>query len=252
MKSYARHLMGFSLWAISNATLAQITFNTHPIKPLSWEEAGEYRGFCVEVVKAMMTDMGVEANFRTRPFARGLDEIQNDNDLAHFPVARRPEREGTVKWVGPLGVEGIYLYKQRNSQKPTKNQLNKNINTINGLANLDLICVGRGDANHKALEMQGLSNLYPVRHPRQCLLMLEAGRVDATPAGELVMPEMAKDANLSMYEFEKTEVKLYESTFFLAFSKNVPDAVVARWQATLDQLKADGTHQKILDKYISD
>ncbi len=36
---------------------------------------------------------------------------------------------------------------------------------------------------------------------------------------------------------------------YIAFSKNTPDDEVKKWQAALDELKKDGTYQKIVDKY---
>ena len=41
-----------------------------------------------------------------------------------------------------------------------------------------------------------------------------------------------------------------ETQLFIAFSKNTPDDVVAKWQAALDSMKADGSFDAIVKKYL--
>jgi len=36
---------------------------------------------------------------------------------------------------------------------------------------------------------------------------------------------------------------------YIAFNKNTPDTIIEKWQKALDDIKKDGTYQKILNKY---
>lgn len=38
---------------------------------------------------------------------------------------------------------------------------------------------------------------------------------------------------------------------YIAFSNDVTDRTVAKWQKTLDDIKADGTYAKIMSKYAA-
>ena len=49
------------------------------------------------------------------PFQRALLMVQQQPNTALFIVARRPERENTVKWLGPLSSSYVYLYKHRDA-----------------------------------------------------------------------------------------------------------------------------------------
>jgi polar amino acid transport system substrate-binding protein len=219
-----------------------ITFGTHFIKPFTWEEDGELKGFAVDVVKAMMNIMDIPEQFTMLPFARGLKDVQTQPNRAFFIVPRRPEREDTVKWVGPLVTNGVYFYKKKGSSV--------HIESLEDLRSLKRIGVGRGNADETFLQSKGFTNLYSTTNQKQSLQMLVRGRIDVTPMGELVMPEMAKDAGIDMNEIERTDLKLYDSVVYLVFSKNVSDDIVSQWQQALDTLKDSGVYQEMYQKYI--
>lgn len=232
-------------WVLSSesiATTESISFLTHSIKPFAYEENGKIDGFAVEIVKEMMKSIGHPEEFTMIPFARGLQEVQINGNYAFFIVARRPERESTVKWVGPLVSSGVYFYKMAG--------LPLEVNNLNDLKKVRFIGVGRGNADHVFLRSLGFTNLQPVNNQLQSVIMLEKGRVDVTPVSELVMPAMAKYAGIDMRDIEKIHLKLYDSVLYLVFSLNTPDETVAQWQKALDSMKASGKYEEIYKKYI--
>ena len=54
------------------------------------------------------------------PFKRGLLYVQSKQDHALFNVTRKPSRENTVKWVGPLQSDKAYFYELKSA--PTEIQ----------------------------------------------------------------------------------------------------------------------------------
>lgn len=42
---------------------------------------------------------------------------------------------------------------------------------------------------------------------------------------------------------------IMESQLYIAFHKETSEEVIQRWQKALDEIKKDGTYQKILQKY---
>ncbi|RME70489.1 MAG: hypothetical protein D6776_11600, partial [Planctomycetota bacterium] len=60
------------------------------------------RSFLVELVNTLAEQVeGRRPKIHIVPFARGLRTVQSRPGHALFNVARSPEREGTVRWVGP-------------------------------------------------------------------------------------------------------------------------------------------------------
>lgn len=240
IKLFCITLCMFGIVNIVPAT--EIEFMTHFMRPFTWKEEGKYKGFAVEIVREMMKSMNHPENFEMYPFIRGLKTVQSEPNRAFFIAARRPEREKTVKWVGPLVTNGVYFYKKKGSSVK--------LDSLEDLWNLITIGVGNGVADDTFLRSKGFTNLYRVNNAQQLVQMLVAGKIDATPIGELVMREMAKDAGIDPNKIERTAIKLYDSVVYLVFSKNVSDEVVKQWQQALDKLKASGKYQEIYQNFI--
>ena len=80
---------------------------------------------------------------------------------------------------------------------------------------------------------------------------LHEGRVDLVLMGELTYYYMVKHAGLDPTEFRRTKYEFARSSAWLAFSRDVPDALVAKWQEALDSLKASGAYGDILARNFS-
>ncbi len=74
------------------------------------------------------------------------------------------------------------------------------------------------------------------------------GRVDLVLMGERTYYYMVKKAGLDPDDFERTDCKFAESSAWLAFSKDIPDETIVRWQKALNKLKADGTYDAIMKR----
>ena len=227
---------------VNPAEAKKITFLTHFIKPFTHQENGEVTGFAVDIVREMMKLQEYPEEFEIYPFKRGLRTVQNTPDHALFIVARRAEREETVKWVGPLITSGVYFYKKKGT--PLE------ISYLEEIKEKYSVVVQRGNADHYFLKEKGFTDLSITNNQKLSLQMVDKGRVDLTPISELVMPEIAKEAGIDLNNIERTNVKLYDSTLYLAFSKNIPDKTVAEWQQALDSLKSSGKYQELYSKYL--
>lgn len=226
----------------SPACAAETTFLTHFIRPFTYKEHGEFKGFAVEIVREMMAEVDRHYPLKMFPFNRALSTARYQENTALFIVARRPEREEWFKWVGPLVTSGVYFYKRKDAPITARN--------LDDLKKLSAIGVGRGNADHTFLKSENFNNLIPANDQLLSLLMLCGGRVDVTPMSELVMPEMAKQAGIDDDCVENTGIKLYDSTLFMVFSRDVHDSEVAQWQQALDHIKGSGRYRQIYEKYI--
>ena len=75
-----------------------------------------------------------------------------------------------------------------------------------------------------------------------------AGRIKLWIIGELVGIHNAKEMGVNDKLEKLLDVK--DVQLFIAFSKNTTDSDIALWQKALDDMKADGTYDAIVRKYM--
>ncbi|WP_077338253.1 substrate-binding periplasmic protein [Pseudocolwellia agarivorans] len=235
-----RLLFSFFLLIFHTCSYSQnITFLTHQIEPFSYLEDGEIKGVTTDIIKEMMKITQYNQEIKIFPFARGLWTVQNKPNYAMYIVARRPEREDTVKWVGPLISSGVYFYKRKGSSINPSN--------LDEIKQSFSVGVHLGNADHNFLKAQNIKNIIPTTKPFYAIKMLVNDRVDLVPMSELTVYGIAeKEKN----NIERTNVKLYNSDVYLAFSKETPNNIITNWQNALDEIKSTGVYGKIYQKYL--
>jgi len=245
LRRHARSLVTWTVLALSfgvNVRADDFVFMTHVIKPLSWQDPDhQYHGLAYELSALTMKRLGYSADaIENYPFARALRLVETTDDKVLFPVARIPERENVLKWVGPLFSNGVYFYQRKNASR---------IRSLEDLKKLHSIGVGNQNATMALLLKKGFDNLYPVGTEIQAVKMLELDRVDAIAVGEVVMLAAERSGEYGLGAFQKTSVKLYDSDLYIAFSKNVSDDEIRRWKKQLDEVKRDW-YPALYDRYI--
>jgi len=226
---------------INNANAADLTVISHELKPFTWKDNGAIKGLAYDLVAATMKKMNNQSEIKLLPFTRALTMVQNEPDIILFHVQRTAEREHTMKWVGPIVTNGVYIYRIKN----TKTRLNN----LEDLRKLKYIAVVSGEATDFFLKERNFTNLFHVRQQSQSLEMLTNGKVEASPFGELVVGAYAKDNNIDSSLIEKTNIKLFESVLYMGFSKNIPDDVIRKWQYALEAVK-QAQYIHLYQKYI--
>jgi polar amino acid transport system substrate-binding protein len=81
-------------------------------------------------------------------------------------------------------------------------------------------------------------------------LKLMEGRIDLWATVDLVGIYTAKLQGINPEDMKIAYVIIKDQQKYIAFSKQVPDEIVQKWQDVLDEMKQDGTLKKILDKWI--
>lgn len=239
-------LLIFCLVPPSNRVNAQeLTFLTHELKPFTWvdQEDLALKGFIFDLCKETMMVMGYgPAGIKNYPFCRVLEAVQQNPNTVAFHLARTSERESTMKWVGPLLSNRVFFFVRKGAALPG--------NLIEDFKKMKSIGVGRGNASHVELVRLGFTNLTPVTNEMQAVLMLALGRVDAVPVSELVIQELSRQAEVTPGLIVNSQIKLFDSTLYMGFSKNIPDQTVAQWQSALDQVKSI-YYERLYTQYIS-
>lgn len=231
---------------------SEIRFMTHNTNEKTFiDENGELRGkkhagrraFNVELVREMMVSQNHPIKMEVIPFKRGLKYVQTMPDYALFNIVRTQEREKTVKWVGPLLSDVAYLYELKS--EPT------GIKTFEDAKRVDSICVVDGNVHDTFLTEKGLNNLYRNISYVGCFKMLAAKRLSLTASNILALPERLESSGLFVKDIQQTPVKLFETQGYIAFSENIPDKIIEKWQISLDQLKESGKYHTLVEMYLT-
>lgn len=123
------------------------------------------------------------------------------------------------------------------------------INSLDDARKVKKIGTYKDDAAEAFLKEQGFTNIESVVNDQSNVKKLMAGRINLWIVGQLQGLFKAKTAIGDASSLEKVfDVK--ETLLYIAFSKSTSDGDIAKWQAELDKMKADGTYDAILKKYM--
>nr|WP_256835296.1 ABC transporter substrate-binding protein [Pseudomonas oleovorans] len=195
-------------------------------------------GIAVDIVKEMFKRAGVQYNLTLRfPWDRIYKLALEKPGYGVFVTARLPEREQLFKWVGPIGPDDWVLLAQGD-------------NPIN-LTSLDeakshRIGAYKGDAISEYLTEKGVEHSTSLRDQENAR-KLATGQIEFWATGDPAGRYLAKQEGISGL---KTVLRFNSAELYLALNKDMPDEIVARLQAALDQMRAEGFVDKTLNSYL--
>ncbi|NNG02076.1 MAG: transporter substrate-binding domain-containing protein [Desulfobacteraceae bacterium] len=218
------------------------TYMTEQYPPFNFDDNGQIKGIGQDIMVEMMKKLGVSQPVKMMPWANAYQQTLNKPNTCLFSMTRTEERDPLFKWVGPLSSTTVALTAMKS----------KNIK-ITSLADVNNYKVGvvRADIGEQLLLNGGVNaeNLDATAKTLINIKKLQAGRIDMISYEENVTKWEIKNNGFNPDEFETVYI-LKEGELFYAFHKSTPDEIVRQFQKALDDLKADGTYQKILDQYL--
>lgn len=220
------------------------------LPPYSYVEGGQTRGVAVDVVLELFLRAGMAIapeDIRFEPWARVLQNIETRPGSVAICVARTPEREKRFKWVGPVCSNrgGLIALRKRNFH------IGRLPEDVRGMS----IGIVRGSAARERLLVRGVppDSIFSVNSQESLIRMLNRERIDL----------LASDMRSSFHEMERLGYGSEDFElvfpfalldFHLAFHVGTDDALIARLQRILDDMKKpgeDGTsvYEQILSRY---
>lgn len=225
------------------AAPAPITLLTEDWPPFNYSEAGQITGFSVEIVQAIMKELGVNYPFTVLPGPRAMVIFNSSPRTMFFSMIRTTERESRYKWIGPFGDQSIYFFKKKDS--PLQ------IRTLDDARQVGKVCTRNVGLVFNYLTAAGFTNLDVGVNPAGIYLKAVNDRCDlAIGESALGVAYWLKRSNLPPDVLEQTSVKIIESPLFIAASKDISDKEIAAWQKALDKLKKSGEYAKMYQKYL--
>jgi len=195
-------------------------------------------GIAVDIVREMFKRAGVQYSLTLRfPWDRIYKLALEKPGYGVFVTARLPEREQLFKWVGPIGPDDWVLLAKGDSPL--------------SLASLDeakqyRIGAYKGDAISQYLTEKGVEHSTSLRDQENARKLM-SGQIDLWATGDPAGRYLAKQEGISGL---KTVLRFNSAELYLALNKDMPDEIVARLQAALDQMRAEGFVDKTLNSYL--
>ncbi|AYC34668.1 ABC transporter substrate-binding protein [Pseudomonas cavernae] len=195
-------------------------------------------GIAADIVREMFKRAGIKYSLTLRfPWDRIYKLALEKPDYGVFVTARLPEREQLFKWVGPIGPDDWVLLAK--SDSPI---------TLGSLEQAKQYKIGayKGDAIAEYLTQHKLEPITALRDQENAK-KLESGQIDLWASGDPAGRYLAKQEGVSGL---KTVLRFNSAELFLALNKDVPDEVVQKLQAALEQMRAEGFVDDILNSYL--
>ena len=220
-----------------------LIFVTEEWPPSHYSQDGEATGFSTDIIRAMMANLGEEHDIRIYPGTRATGMLDNMPNIMAFTYFRTPQRETKYKWIGPLDRDAIYFYKRKGDSRRFVDM--KDIRSVNS------IMIAYGGMVRSRLEAQGLKNYVAALKNRDQIRSVLRGKVDLLANfTRLGLAYYLRNMGEASDALVPTEVSVVDVSLDIACSKDIPDAVIARWQAALDHLHKSGEYARIYHKYL--
>ena len=195
-------------------------------------------GIAADIVREMFKRAEINYSLTLRfPWERIYKLALEQPGYGVFVMARLPDREKLFKWVGPIGPDD-WIMLARADSKITLESLDQ--------ARKYKIGAYKGDAIAETLTKQGLAPIMVLRDQDNARKLVR-GQIDLWATGDPAGRYLARQDGVTGL---KTVLRFNSAELYLALNKNVPDEVVAKLQAALDQLRKEGMVDDIMARYL--
>ncbi|MBZ9791249.1 transporter substrate-binding domain-containing protein [Rhizobium sp. 3T7] len=223
-----------SISASTQAIAAGVILATEEYPPFSYRDGKAIKGASVEQVEKVMKDAGIDYQIAMMPWARAYNLAQTTPMSCVFTTAHSETRDPMFKWVEPLLVDRNILITRSGSGVTAKNLEEARQYTVG---------TQREDYTEVTLKENGFTKLDVATDFNATLRKLLNGRIDMMPISEIYFTKLKTEQPL-----EKVTV-LSTQPMGIACEKNFPSDLLAKMQAALDKLIADGTQKTIFTRY---
>lgn len=213
-------------------SLHDLTWVTEEYPPFNFHDNGTPSGLMVDLVSAISKKAGEEIDknsFTFLPWNEAYHKAITDPDTVIFAIAKTPDREDLLKWVGPVMTYNISLYSKRSN--------NITISNPDELAKYKIGAV-TDDVAIDNLVQAGLKreDIITVSDPRTLVQELENRSIDLLSYGDVAANYYIKNVTGNS-AFYKLSGKTGTVPIYIGFNKETSDNVVRKFQNAFDELK---------------
>ncbi|ERH53068.1 transporter substrate-binding domain-containing protein [Pseudomonas chengduensis] len=224
-----------------HVTAAELRLYTEDYRPFSYLENGKPSGMAVAVVEELIHRTGERARIELVPWTRGYHQVRHQADTALFSTVRTAQREAEFQWVGPIARGRTRFY--------THKDAGLRVTSLDDVRQLGTLAVPKQWYSYELLREQELDNLYGVPTPQDMLRMFRHGRVKLLLANNLTLDGMLAEQGMHAGQLQ-AQFDLMPNDSYIAFSLQTDAARVARWQQALQQMRHDGSLERIYRHWL--
>jgi len=226
--------------------LEAMTWYSEEYPPFNYEADGEAKGMSVDILMAAFEKIGVDvapADIKVVPWNRSYNFIQNRPGTALFVMTYSEERERIMKFVGPALPSRVSIIAPKDK--------GLSINSSADLAGMKIGVVREDIGDQLLRDVAPDGATVSKRNTLKALFyLMNSGRVDAVSYSLNVFRHAAREAGEDPSRYVELLV-LREAQLGYAFHNATDPAVLAPLQKALDELKADGTVDRIVARYTN-
>ncbi|MFG0416083.1 substrate-binding periplasmic protein [Pseudomonas sp. zjy_8] len=215
---------------------AELQLYTEDYRPFSYLEDGKPSGMAVAVVEELIRRTGEPARIELVPWTRGYHQVRQQANAAIFSTVRTAQREADFQWVGPIAHGHTRFY--------TLKEAGLRVTNLDDVRRLGTLAVPKRWYSYELLAEQKLDNLYGVSTPQDMLRLFRHGRVKLLLANNLTLNGMLAEQGMRPCQLQE-QFDLMANDSYIAFSRRTQAARVARWQRALQEMRHDGSLERI-------
>lgn len=216
-----------------------LTFDVPPFSVKSPGPSGQ-RGVYVEIMEAVLKDLGIEATVEFAGNAEGQKIARESRDVVFFPLARNPEREAKYRWIDVALEQKLGFVTLAEKGPIMSLEEGRKVRRLGAI---------EGSSALRYIESRGFENI--VRGSDGDLVpMLAEGRIDAYFSGFLILQNIAREKGIQA-KFAFGHVPVVGKPWFAA-GPDSPGVDMTRWQVAFARLRDSGELDRIKGRYFGD
>ncbi|MBB3167513.1 substrate-binding periplasmic protein [Simiduia aestuariiviva] len=211
--------------------LDQLTYLSENSPPMNFLDNGEFKGIAVDLLERTTRVAGTPVHrdkVKILPWARAYRAAISGPNKVIFAIYRTPEREALFKWAGPFDANSLVLVAKKNRKIK-----------ITQLSQLNKFVVGAQREDAAEIHLRNLSLdemvLTLTVSPLQLARMMQADRIDIWAGGVHGINAHLAMIGAAPEDFEVVGT-LHKADLYFAFSRDVDDALVDRFQQSLEKV----------------
>lgn len=231
-----------------NTILAErIQIYTENYPPYNMMENNKLSGFAVDIAREILNRIGSKkenSEIRLESWSRGYSLALKKKNNMIFSTTRTQHREKLFKWVGPISKTSIGLFAKKSKKIKIENIKDIQKYKVGAvLKDIGEQLLVQNDIEKKSIQSISGKDVINLSFKK-----LKNNRIDLF-AYEINAAKYGARAN--GFDLSKYEVVyiLKEGELFYAFNKNTDDKIIYKWQKALNDMKNDGTYNKIVSIY---
>lgn len=239
-----KRLLIILLVLIIGSLAAQVKIVTEDLPPYNYLENGKVVGVSTEIVETAFKRAGISYEISAYPWSRAYKMAQTDENTLIYSMGRNDEREKLFKWVAPIVPYNINVYKLASRK-------DLNVTKLEDLMKYK-VGVVRDDFRMQFFEEKGFKKgeqLDVVDHDDVNVKKLFGKRIDFVPVNALSVKPLL-DRNGQSVDKVESVLTIIQTDLWMAFSPNTSSDIVDKVTKAVESMKADGTYDKILKKYL--